>query len=66
MALNLDHWRSLLKSVMDCWVPYKFVNTLVVNLWGEDNVLLAAEAALNGLLQIAPLQCSLRGWLWWR
>lgn len=46
MALNLDHWRSLLKSVMDCWVPYKLVNTLIVDLWGADDVLHAAEAAL--------------------
>lgn len=46
MARNLDHRRSLLKSVMNCWVPYKFVNTLIVNLWGSDRVLHAAEAAL--------------------
>jgi len=31
---------------MDCWVPYKLVNTLIVDLWGADDVLHAAEAAL--------------------
>ena len=29
-----------------CWVPYKLVNALTINLWGADCVLHAAVAAL--------------------